>query len=367
MTLPPLTSELAPTPAITDLPGLVAGLDEAARARFDRIYQVSTSTARMRVPKTMVPWVESTFGQVAAVETQQIVRVSNLVTGEGTLFNSLRALRPVTGPAYAPDTLAEELAGDPWAEPRESTPEDLFGRLANEHGVTAANVAKYDSAHSLVVFSDPNPLAFSRESVAAHVDLARQWVEAAQRDDPEAIYPFIMWNCLWRAGGSIVHGHLQASVARGQHYAKIERLRRDAEAYRSATGTDYFQDLVEIHNRLGLAVEFEGVQVIAHLTPLKEKETLITSPAWDEHAAGALYAVLERLRDRAGMRSFNVGIILPPAAPTTESWDGFPAIVRVVDRGGLTTRTSDIGGMEMFAQSVVASDPFAVRRLLAGE
>ena len=119
VTLPPLTSERARTPAITDLPGLVAGLDEAARARFDRIYQVSTSTARMRVPETMVPWVEGAFGQVAAVETQQIVRVSNLVTGEGTLFNSLRALRPVTGPAYAPDTLAEELAGDPWAEPRE--------------------------------------------------------------------------------------------------------------------------------------------------------------------------------------------------------------------------------------------------------
>jgi hypothetical protein len=31
-----------------------------------------------------------------------------------------------------------------------------------------------------------------------------------------------------------------------------------------------------------------------------------------------------------------------------------------MDRGNLDNRTSDVGGMELFAESVVASDPFAV-------
>ena len=41
-------------------------------------------------------------------------------------------------------------------------------------------------------------------------------------------------------------------------------------------------------------------------------------------------------------------------------------MVRILDRGGLETRTSDIGGMELFAESVVASDPFEVHAALAG-
>jgi hypothetical protein len=60
-------------------------------------------------------------------------------------------------------------------------------------------------------------------------------------------------------------------------------------------------------------------------------------------------------------------MMLPPLASTPESWAGFPVVVRIVDRGSLETRTSDIGGMEMFAESVVAADPYAVREALMQE
>ena len=60
---------------------------------------------------------------------------------------------------------------------------------------------------------------------------------------------------------------------------------------------------------------------------------------------------------------------MPPVAPVSESWEGFPVVARIVDRGDLNSRTSDVGGMELFAESVVASDPFAVAAALqpAGE
>ena len=51
-----------------------------------------------------------------------------------------------------------------------------------------------------------------------HLDTARRWGEAALADDPAARYLFLMWNCLWRAGGSIVHGHMQMTATRGTHY-----------------------------------------------------------------------------------------------------------------------------------------------------
>ena len=49
-----------------------------------------------------------------------------------------------------------------------------------------------------------------------------------------------------------------------------------------------------------------------------------------------------------------------PAAATPEPWEDFPTIVRLIDRGKLQDKTSDLGAMELFAQSVVASDPFQV-------
>jgi hypothetical protein len=39
-------------------------------------------------------------------------------------------------------------------------------------------------------------------------------------------------------------------------------------------------------------------------------------------------------------------------------------VVHMVDRGSPANRTSDIGAMELYAASVVASDPFRVADLL---
>ncbi len=331
-------------------------------ARFRRLYDVSESEGRMRVPSTMAPWVERTFGSVEAVASQRIVRVSNLVTGESAIFNELRARRPMQN-ATALD-IQDELANDAWERPEEATPEDVFGRLRNDTAVTAANVAKYDAHHSLLIFSEPDPLRFDRGSVRGCVELANRWFAAAHEADQDAVYPFFLWNCLWRAGGSIVHGHAQVQLARRRHYARIESLRSAAAAYRKQHGADYFNDLIATHASLGLGWAQGNAQVLTSLTPTKDKETLILARAFDADAADALYETLAVFRDALGVRSFNVGGLLPPLRETTEDWEGFPCVLRVVDRGPLDARSSDIGGMELFAEPVIASDPFAVAAAL---
>ena len=57
-----------------------------------------------------------------------------------------------------------------------------------------------------------------------------------------------------------------------------------------------------------------------------------------------------------------MGVLLAPMPGDAAGWEGFPVVIRMVDRGSLSSRTSDIGGMEMFAESVVASDPVAVHQ-----
>lgn len=347
-----------------DLIELVYALPVAERRLFDRIYSLESTDAHLNVPQAMVPWVKRTFGPVTTVETQRITRVSNTITGEGTLFNGLRGRRPIRSALRANSEFYSELTNDVWTDPLKSTPEDLFGRLSNDHVLTAANVAKYDAIHSILVFKEPDPLSFTEESIGAQFQIANDWMRMAHAHDPDANYPFLMWNCLWRAGGSIVHGHSQVSLARGRHYAKIERLRRDAAAYREKHNSEFFSDLWQVHRSLGLAHELLGVRVMAHLTPLKEKEVVLMAPALNDLTASAVYWTLSRFRDRMGVRSFNLGALMPPLAASEEDWSGFPVIIRIIDRGDLGTRTSDIGSMEMFAEPVVAADPFQVHRAL---
>ena len=350
---------------IVDIRRAIDALETETRAVVDRLYSIDVTTSRLRVPPTMAPWVEQQFGSVANVEEQTLVRIDNRVTGEGALFNSLRALRPVQTRAASTDNeIARSLESDALADPPASTPEDTFGRVANEHGVTAANVARYDAHHSLIVFGEPDPLSFTPDAVAGHVELALRWFDAAQTADPDARYPYLMWNCLWRAGGSLVHGHAQLSLARNRHYAKVERLRADADTYRQAHGANYFDDLWHVHDALRLGIRVDEVQAIAVLTPLKEREVWVCLPQFSPEHGRSLARVLRALIDGLGVQSFNVGVLMPPLDGRSASWDGFPIVARIIDRGPLHSRTSDFGGMELFAQSVVAADPFEVARTL---
>jgi len=352
---------------IIDLPAMIEALPAENRTLAERIFDVSATTGRLSPPEAMRAWIEKSFGSVDAVTEQPIVRVTNNVTLEGSLFNGLRASRPLdTGVSLDLDREISATEGDPFCRPEEGTPADVFGRVRGEYSVTASNVAKYDGFHGVIVFDDHNPLKLTPEKVADYVDVGLRWAREANRVDPEARYPVLMWNCLGRAGGSNNHGHAQVTATRGTHYPKVERLRRAAATYRNEHGSDYFGDLHRVHDALGLSVPVEdGVRAFASLSPIKEKELVVIGGSPND---GALHRTVgELLRayvHKLGVRAFNVAFYLPPLAEVEEDWSGFPAVVYIVDRGDPANRTSDIGAMELYAASVVASDPFAVARAL---
>ncbi len=239
--------------SIAGLEEQVLALPAAERDRVARIYHIVTTVGRLCPPASMLPWIEKQFGSPSAVEAQHIVKVTNLITLEGALFNALRAQRPME--ARAEPGVEAEIAqtGDPFCRPEEGTPADVFGRVRGKHCLTASNVAKYDGFHGLVIFDEHNPLAFTADGVADYVETALTWARKAHSADNAARYFFFMWNCLWRAGASIIHGHAQMTLSRGLHYARVEALRRAALLYRVAHGDSYFDDLVTVHRSLGLA------------------------------------------------------------------------------------------------------------------
>jgi hypothetical protein len=356
-----------PERKITGLPALISALPPEDRAAAGRLFDVSATTGRLDPPEEMRSWIEKSFGSVDAVVEQQIVRVTNRVTLQGTLFNGLRASRPLdTGLSVDLEREIEATVGDPFCHPEEGTPADVFGRVWGEHAVTASNVAKYDGFHGVVVFDDHNPLHLTPEKVADYVSVGLRWCRKALEADPEARYPFLMWNCLWRAGGSIIHGHAQVTATHTSHYPKVEHLRRAASSYRAEHGSGYFDDLHRVHDALGLDVPAEeSVRAFASLSPVKEKELVVIggSPE-DESLRRTVGALLRGYVEALGVRAFNVAFYMPPLAPVDEDWSEFPTVVHLVDRGSPGNRTSDIGAMELYAASVVASDPFRVAEAL---
>jgi hypothetical protein len=344
----------------------------------------------------MEEWVIRHFGALAAVREQTIVKITNRLTLESALFNQLRARRPTRAngdPSPSETTLNARIAGelsdhDIFRHPERDTTADVFGRIRGQYCVTASNVAKYDGWHGLVIFNEPHPLRFGAAQLRDYLDTALRWIATAHTRDPHAIYPVITWICLPRSGATLMHGHMQIALAHGMHYAHVERWRRAASSYRTSTGSSYFDDLFVVHEQLGLATpSTRATRAFAHLTPARNREIVLltnarqadqqtsrssASVSWStdplvslpDSLAQTLYSILRGLIDDLGMRAFNLGIALPPLAPTAEDWRDMPIIARVADRGDPLTNRSDVGAMELFATSSITADPFEVAALL---
>ncbi|HEX7172176.1 MAG TPA: hypothetical protein VF365_06170 [Candidatus Limnocylindria bacterium] len=359
---------------ILELPARVARLAGDARARADRLFEVQAISGATVPPATLEPWLTATFGSVAAVREQSLLRVTNLATLDAAIFAPLRARRPVDGPDRARDLAAEIAAtdGDPFCDPAHATPADTFGRVRGDRMLTGANAALADAHHAVLVFDDHDPLAFDAGLVADLFTTGRAWADRARVDDPDAATYLLLWNCLWRAGGSIIHGHAQALLGAGRHHARLERFRRDADAYRARHGAELVADLQAVHRDLELAVDRDGITTLAHLTPTKERELLVIGPPGtderDPPFADAVASALLAYRDRLGVRSFNLALWRRPLADreALTGWESFPTIAWLVDRGDPFTRPSDIGAMELYGTPIVGSDPYEAIRAIRG-
>lgn len=340
---------------ITRFPGIVQELAPDLEELVSRIYSWYVEPGYLAFPDAMKAWVREKYGDI---ETQQIVRVTNNQTGESTLFNSVRARRPILTPRAEETRDVQALAEEgPFANPLDETPADTFGRIDGDYWVTASNIAKYDYLHGVIIAKENNPYITAEPEIADMISVAIRWCQEASRINPAAVHPFLIWNFLWRAGASIVHNHAQVLLTH-QRYAAPARLERVREEYRCRYGTEYYDDLFRVHIAIGLGLVYRNARIMAHLTPRKEHEVVIITKS-PHDLAPAFARVLECYRNM-GVQSYNAAVYMPPLCE-----EGY-YVGWVVDRGDLHSRTSDIGGMELYAGTpVVASDPFRLMEHLA--
>ncbi|MCU0494673.1 MAG: hypothetical protein MUD01_24060 [Chloroflexaceae bacterium] len=373
-------------PAIQHLPELIDNLPADLRSAAGRLLFVERTHGRTVPPDAMLPWLVRQFGDVDPVQDQAIVRVLNRWTLDGAVYNPLRALRPLDEQQQHDDAdaaleaaiAASAGAHDMFHEPLQHTTTDVFGRIRGRYCVTAANIAKCAGWHGVVIFDQFHPLRFSRPELLDYFDTALRWLAAAHAADGAARFPLIIWNCLWKAGASIVHGHMQMLLSPTLPFSTVERWRQAAATYGERTGHNYHDELAQLHAGLGLALHHVGsVRGYVTLTPTKDRELLLTTPAlpWGDGEAlpmrealvplwGATHTALRGLIEGQDVRSFNVAVYLPPFGPPDPEWASMPVCMRVVDRGAPMQRAVNLGAMELFGSSVITADPFEVARLL---
>ncbi len=358
------------TDNILDLPQRIARLPPDDRRRAERLFDVAVSPGRLAVPEPLAPKLAKWYAArgdtgpqqaIARASEQRVVRVFNRVSAEGTLFNELRAVRPMQhGDTTDLDARIEKARqGCDFCNPVPMTTVDTWGRISGRHSVTAANASMYDAHHGMVIFAEHHPHRFGREQLEDYVDVAMRWLRRTYDDDASLRYPFIMWNCLEKAGASQPHGHMQMLLTRGGPYARQAWMMRIADEYRRQANAAYWDDWMAMHESLGLARRRGSATCIASLTPIKEKEMLVIGGlAVEEGFVDAVADVLRCFIDRLGVISFNVAIYLPPMDADLP-YD-LPVIARCVDRGDPARPTADVGGMELYGSPVVASDPYRV-------
>ncbi|MBN1792580.1 hypothetical protein JW826_02755 [Candidatus Woesearchaeota archaeon] len=336
---------------IQDLPGIVAGLKKEDKELFDRFFSVHESIGHLTLPEEMKPWADKTFGDHKYLEEQKIVKIFNKQTFEDGLYNDVRSRRPMV--VDNNENLLKDIKeaeGDNFCHPLTGSPENRFGRVRGKHCVTAANVAKYDSLSGMVIFKKHNPLEVDRKDVKDYLEVIRKWFAKAHEYNPKAIFPFIMWNCLWRSGGSMIHGHMQMILGEEVHYGEPELLKHLKLEYAEKYNAEFFKDIYQVHESIGLGIRKGDVRIFTNIVPRKEKEITIFADKFTPEFEDVLYKCVRCLMDDFGVQTFNVGIILPPLEKV-EGWEGFPIYARILDRGDLRNKTTDFGGMEVYARS----------------
>lgn len=352
--------------------------DEDSFKLFNSIFQVSSASGEVGIPLSFREKVHTYFGHkdeqgniietkkevIKRIQTQKVVKTYNKWTGEGSLFNSLRAGRPGMRPEERSqeqkkiqEYIEESKEDCDFCEPEKYTPDDVFGRIEGKHCITGANIAKYDAWNSMIFFKKHNPLDFTQDELSDYIETGFKWFKKVHNYDKQFRFPFFLWNCLQKAGASQVHGHAQILMTDQIHYAKPQFLRKIFRNYMQLTGRNYFKDLYSVHKALGLALDVD-ILGFANITPLKEKEFIIISkdkPSKNENVKETIYKVLRCYIDELGVSSFNLAISCPAFGETF-----FPYIIRIIDRGSIFKPTADMGAMELYGSSVISDDPYNV-------
>lgn len=351
--------------SIFDLAGRFQGPQFDLHRRYYSVSHLPATALTMNDPA----WRQAStaFGvERGHVQNQHIVSVRDLHLGNEALFNPLRANRVKTpSGSSAADLIDKEriLDGCTWCD-REHDSEfiDAFGAVRSADGriLGHGNWAR-SSPISGVVRGDEtmhNLLRLSKPDFVSLFKVAEQYMIQARNLAADARFFLCFLNGGPKSAAGVPHCHLQV-------LGRADRQFGYAETVRLRCPPDYWARLESIHESLGLRLSDGASTAWVNIAPVKERDFVITSPDI-ETGASFVFELLQVLY-RNGTNNFTLAAIPSPDYLTgkvgASGFQGSPSVLwRLIDRGDVRARHSDIGGAELFGSAIIATDPWAVMR-----
>jgi len=165
-----------------------------------------------------------------------------------------------------------------------------------------------------------------------------------------------------KSASSVAHAHLQVVGRRSRHFAYPERIVHSCPP-------DYWYDAGAAHERMGLGVAAGSSSGFANVCPTKEADFTVLSRSVVQ-SAPHVWALVRSLVAR-GTTSFSLAAIISPnhlsRATVDIRYANWPPVVwRFIDRGDVRGPQADIGTLELFGSTIVATDPYRVADALTG-
>jgi diadenosine tetraphosphate (Ap4A) HIT family hydrolase len=306
-----------------------------------------------------------------SVENQYTIIIRDKNLGHEVIFNPLRSRRttPINGPDPAELIEHERTgAGCLWCEPdgwmEKGMWADEFGEVWSDDGriVARANWARMAPISGMVIGDEKthNLLRLSLSDFFSMFQLAEVYIRKARETRPRARFFIVFMNGGPKSAGSVAHSHLQIVGKEGdRHFGYAENILARCPA-------DYWEQAKLAHRELGLTLTDGRCTAWVNLAPVKEKDITVLASTLQDGAL-MIYRLMQTLIGR-GTNNYSLAVILSPQYVTTLEDKRFskwpPVLLRWVDRGDGRSKHGDVGAMEFFASTVVATDPFVVANWL---
>lgn len=337
--------------------------------KFHTIYLVNVREAKQIFPPSFLSEVRHWLGDndklLKEAYNQKVIHVNNYYSLEQTVFNLLRSKRPSSKARedireYVHKVAAQTRRSCDFCRYKTNTAEDIFGRIEGQHSVSASNTFKLDKWHSLFLSKKHNPIDLTEEEFLDLFNTSLKWFKKANSVDKESCYPMMIYDTLPKGGASQFHPHAHGFLA-SQYLSHVAVQHKAANTYKDENGGGYWNDLIEIHNTLGLSVTLGDAVAISPLTPVREHEIIVFSNYPGTDLFRLFYYVIQTYYHKLERMCFSAGLAFPVMCSRSRS-ASLPAIIRVGTRGQCSSLTNDVSSLELYVMQNVHVDPYIIIR-----
>ncbi|XP_012556033.1 uncharacterized protein LOC105844215 [Hydra vulgaris] len=329
------------------------------RIKYTQIY--ISSTFRERLQK----WLNSDQSLMRSAENQSLVFIDNLYSHESVVFNQVRSNRPGVSSngtsVYLQELMLSSKEGCDFCSYEKYTAFDSFGFMKSKYAVIVSNAFKIEIFHGMLLWFQHDYKRISEVEYMSGINLALKWFHKTHSLIPTHDYRIMYWDILPKASASQVHPHVHLTLGDYSYYSKWNSMYHAALRYfNENNGSDYFQQLIDIHDLLGLVFKFGNATLLIYLTPQKEYEVLVISRKPCQDFFRLSYYTYQVYINVLNEYAISSGYVFPKL--NSNSKLELPMMLRMVSRGPADNMRSDISSFDLFGTANVNSDPFKLMK-----